>query len=232
MRTLLPGLLFALLVCGAQDELSRFLAGTGTVTLHAVSETGQPDTGAKVIRLIRLDATGKRTNANFVSKFIGLTAQLQYGRYHYDVTCRSRGTGGTLAVFSPKVFVLVDCGSRNSEMGDGSGGPLFVNRGRVVPAPVAGGRSWITFVSSTGFGGALVENNQPLTVPVAADGSFEVYGLREGRYVALLFRDGDLMSSLEIQLDTISDPRPILLRLDGKPPQSRGTLQKGAIRGR
>ena len=202
--------------------MSRFLAQTGTVTLHVVSDTGQADTSARVVRLLRLDSSGKLTKENLAAKFSGLTAQLQYGRYRYDVESqRLRSGSGTLEVFGPKVFLLIDCGRRESDMNHISG-PLIINRGKVVPPPVAKGRSWITFVSATGYGLALVENNRPVTVQIAADGRFEVYGLREGRYVALVFRDGDLMKSFEFQLDKMWDPRPLVFRLDGKAPSGTG----------
>lgn len=51
---------------------------------------------------------------------------------------------------------------------------------------------------------------RPLTVPLAADGSFEFYGLREGRSVGLVFNDGDLKGAVEFQIETIANSSPLL----------------------
>ena len=65
-------------------------------------------------------------------------------------------------------------------------------------------------------------------MPLAADGSFELYGLREGRYVGLVFNDGDLKGAVEFQIETIANSSPpIILHLSATAARSVG---KGVTR--
>lgn len=211
------GLLFLLAACTSSNRAADLSEpkGVARVTFHPVLANGQPDRAAKVVRIARVDPSGQKGDTALVSRFAGLTAEIPYGRYDYLVQCEKVADLGTIEVYSPKEFILIDCGLRPSEFEAVSGNVAFRTRGQLTPAPPAlSGHHWLTFISAIGNRSSL-KLNRPSSALIGPDGSFEVYGMREGRYVAVLFNDGKLIKSFEFEFRTLVDQhKPLMFQLD------------------